>query len=33
MTVDQENQTQLVWGKGPNYAGPGNHWPSHSIAD
>jgi hypothetical protein len=33
MTVDQENQTQIAWGEGPNYAGPGNQWTSHSIDD
>jgi hypothetical protein len=31
MTVDQQNQTQIAWGEGPNYAGPGNQWTSHSI--
>lgn len=24
MTMDQENQTQIAWGEGPSYAGPGN---------
>lgn len=24
MAVDQENQTQIAWGEGPSYAGPGN---------
>jgi hypothetical protein len=33
MTVDQENQTQIAWGEGPDYAGPGNQWTSHSIDD
>lgn len=33
MTVDQNNQTQMAWGEGPNYAGPGNQWASHSIDD
>jgi len=33
MTVDQENQTQIAWGEGPNYAGPGNQWTSHSLDD
>lgn len=30
LTVDQENQTQMVFGEGPNYQGPGNIWTSHS---
>ena len=33
MSVDQENQTQVAWGEGPSYAGPGNQWTSHSIDD
>jgi hypothetical protein len=33
MTVDQNNQTQMAWGEGPNYEGPGNQWASHSIDD
>lgn len=31
LTVDQENQTQMDFGEGPNYQGPGNIWASHSI--
>lgn len=31
LTVDQENQTQMDFGEGPSYQGPGNIWASHSI--
>lgn len=30
MAVDGQNNTQLAWGEGPSYAGPGNQWVSHS---
>ena len=33
MTVDPQNQTQMDFGEGPNYQGPGNIWTSHSISD
>ncbi|HEX9132157.1 MAG TPA: sialidase family protein, partial [Ktedonobacteraceae bacterium] len=31
MTVDGQNNTQIAWGEGPGYAGPGNQWVSRSI--
>ena len=33
LTVDPQNQTQMDFGEGPNYQGPGNIWASHSIGD
>lgn len=33
MVVDVANQTQVAWGEGPSYAGPGNEWVSHTIDD
>lgn len=33
LTVDQANRTQMDFGEGPNYQGPGNIWASHSIDD
>jgi hypothetical protein len=33
MVVDENNQTQMAFGEGPSYAGPGNIWVSHSIYD
>ena len=33
MAVDGQNNTQVAWGEGPSYAGPGNQWVSHSIND
>ena len=31
MSVDENNQTQMAFGEGPNYQGPGNIWVSHSV--
>jgi BNR repeat-like domain len=31
MVVDDDNQTQMAFGEGPSYAGPGNQWVSHST--
>ncbi len=31
MTVDEANNTQMAFGQGPNYQGPGNIWVSHSA--
>ncbi len=31
MTVDEANNTQMAFGEGPNYQGPGNIWVSHSV--
>ena len=31
MSVDENNNTQMAFGEGPSYAGPGNIWVSHSI--
>jgi hypothetical protein len=31
MVVDEDNNTQMAFGEGPSYAGPGNIWVSHSI--
>ncbi len=31
MVVDDQNHTQMVFGEGPSYAGPGNQWVSHST--
>ena len=31
MAVDEDNQTQMDFGEGPSYAGPGNIWVSHSV--
>lgn len=33
MTVDADNNTQMAFGEGPSYAGPGNIWVSHSLED
>lgn len=33
MVVGENNQTQMAFGEGPSYAGPGNIWVSHSIND
>ncbi len=33
MVVDQNNQTQMVFGEAPSYQGPGNQWVSHSLDD
>ena len=33
MVVDQNNQTQMVFGEAPSYQGPGNQWVSHSFDD
>jgi photosystem II stability/assembly factor-like uncharacterized protein len=33
MVVDEQNHTQIAWGEGPGYAGPGNQWTLHSIND
>ncbi len=33
MVVDEDNNTQLAFGEGPSYAGPGNIWVSHGIDD
>lgn len=33
MVVDMHNQTQMAFGEGPNYQGPGNQWVSHSVDD
>jgi len=33
MVVDTQNNTQVAWGEGPSYAGPGNQWVSHSLND
>lgn len=30
MVVDSQRHTQMAWGEGPSYAGPGNQWVSHS---
>ncbi len=30
MAVDEDNHTQMAFGEGPNYQGPGNIWVSHS---
>ena len=31
MAVDDNNNTQMAFGEGPNYNGPGNIWVSHSF--
>ncbi len=31
MVVDNQNNTQMAFGEGPSYAGPGNQWVSHSL--
>jgi len=31
MTVDDDNQTQMAFGEGPSYQGPGNIWVAHST--
>lgn len=33
LTVDRQNRTQMDFGEGPSYQGPGNIWASHSIDD
>jgi hypothetical protein len=33
MTVDEDNNTQMAFGEGPSYAGPGNIWVSHDIGN
>ena len=33
MTVDERDNTQMAFGEGPGYAGPGNIWVSHSLED
>lgn len=33
MGVDEDNNTQMAFGEGPNYTGPGNIWVSHSLAE
>jgi hypothetical protein len=33
MAVDKDNVTQMVFGEGPSYQGPGNIWVSHSVGD
>lgn len=33
MTDDEDNNTQMVFGEGPSYAGPGNIWTSHQLGD
>jgi BNR repeat-like domain len=33
MVVDEDNQTQMVFGEAPSYQGPGNQWVSHSVND
>jgi hypothetical protein len=33
MVVDQDNLTQMAFGEGPSYAGPGNIWVSHEVND
>jgi hypothetical protein len=33
MVVDENNQTQMAFGEGPNYAGSGNIWVSHAVDD
>ncbi len=33
MTVNDDKTTQMAFGEGPNYAGPGNIWVSHSVED
>ena len=33
MTVDEDNNTQMAFGEGPSYAGPGNIWVSHSLGE
>jgi hypothetical protein len=32
MVVDSENLTQIAFGEGPSYAGPGNIWVSHQLS-
>jgi hypothetical protein len=31
MAVDENNNTQMAFGEGPSYQGPGNQWVSHSL--
>ena len=31
MVVDAQGQTQMAFGEGPSYAGPGNIWVAHSL--
>jgi hypothetical protein len=31
LAVDEDNNTQMVFGEGPNYQGPGNIWVSHQT--
>jgi len=31
MAVAEDNHTQMAFGEGPNYQGPGNIWVSHSV--
>lgn len=33
MTVDNDNNTQMAFGEGPSYQGPGNIWVSNSVDD
>ena len=33
MAVDDNNNTQMAFGEGPNYQGPGNIWVSHSLGN
>lgn len=33
MAVDEDNNTQLDFGEGPNYQGPGNIWTAHEVGD
>jgi hypothetical protein len=32
MVVDDDNTTQMAFGEGPSYQGPGNIWVSHSLS-
>ncbi|HZU69051.1 MAG TPA: sialidase family protein [Ktedonobacteraceae bacterium] len=31
MAVDSDNNTQMAFGEGPSYQGPGNQWVSHNV--
>jgi hypothetical protein len=31
MAIDSDNNTQMAFGEGPSYQGPGNQWVSHNI--
>jgi hypothetical protein len=33
MTVDGHDRTQMAFGEGPSYAGPGNIWVAHQLGD